>query len=185
GRGPEYHGRGLRSSGCAGGRRRVARAHLPEPLPGDAGYGQRRVIATTPPMKIGLIWMAGVAVLVIAPSSARATIYQCLDASGAKVLTDTPAQLKNCTALSVGPTTPPTRPPGAVQEPGVGSPSLAPTPAAPPSSPPFPAVPRFPSTVSTMPPSDPSESEPPPGTDDELPPSGQAPPSMQPSRKAP
>ena len=79
-------------------------------------------------MKIGLIWMAGVAVLVIAPSSARATIYQCLDASGAKVLTDTPAQLKNCTPLTAGPMTPSTRPPAAVQEPTAGSSSLAPTP---------------------------------------------------------
>jgi hypothetical protein len=133
-------------------------------------------------MKIGLIWMAGAAVLVIAPSSARATIYECLDASGAKVLTDTPAQLKNCTPLSAGPMTPSTRPPGAVQERAAGSPPLAPTPMAPPSAPPFPAVPRSPSTVSTMPPSDPTEADPPPGADDELPPSGQTPPSIQPCR---
>jgi hypothetical protein len=133
-------------------------------------------------MKIGLIWMAGVAVLVIAPSSARATIYQCLDASGAKVLTDTPAQLKNCTPVSGGPMTPSTRPPGAVQERAAGSPPLATTPGFPPSAPPVPAVPRSPSTVSTMPPSDPTEAEPLPGADDELPPSGQTPPGLQPCR---
>jgi len=131
---------------------------------------------------IGFMWVTGLAVLVVAPSSARATIYQCLDASGAKVLTDTPAQLKNCTPVSAGPMTPSTRPPGAVQERAAGSPPLAPTPMAPPSATPFPAVPRSPSTVSTMPPSDPTEAEPPPGADDELPPSGQMPPSLQPPK---
>ncbi|MGH7168340.1 MAG: hypothetical protein ACREII_07385 [Nitrospiraceae bacterium] len=133
-------------------------------------------------MMIGFTWVAGLAVLVVVPLSARATIYQCLDASGAKVLTDTPAQLKNCTALSAGPTTPTTRTPSTVQEQAAGSPPLAPTPMAPPSAPPFPAVPRSPSAVSTMPPSDPTEAELPPGADDELPPSGQTPPSIQPCR---
>jgi len=118
------------------------------------------------------------------PPSARATIYQCLDPSGAKVLTDTPAQLRNCTALNAGPNTPSTRPPARVQEPTEGSPSLAPTPAFPPSAPPFPIVPSTPSTVSPMQPSDPTASEPPVDADadddDEPPLSGQAPPSAQP-----
>ena len=134
-------------------------------------------------MMIGFTWVAGLAVLVVVAPAARATIYQCLDASGAKVLTDTPAQLRNCTALSAGPTTPSTGPLGTVQERAAGSPPLASTPMAPPGAPPSPAVPRSPSTVSTMPPSDPTESEPPPGADDELPPSGQTPPSIQPCRQ--
>ena len=133
-------------------------------------------------MIMRFLWVAGLALLVVVAPAARATIYQCLDASGAKVLTDTPAQLKNCTALSAGPTMPGMRPPAAVQEPAAGSSSLAPTPASPPGALPFPAVPRSPSTVSTMPPSDPMESEPPPGADDELPPSGQEPPNIQPCR---
>ena len=133
-------------------------------------------------MIIGFMWVAGLAVLLVVAPAARATIYQCLDASGAKVLTDTPAQLKNCTALSAGPTTPATRPPAAVQDPAAAAPLVAPTPVSPPGAPPFPAAPRSPSTVSTMPPSDPTESEPPPGADDEIPPSGQAPPSIQPCR---
>ena len=121
-------------------------------------------------MIFGFMWVAGLAVLVLMPLSARATIYECLDASGAKVLTDTPAQLKNCIPMSAGPAVPGTRLPAAVQEPAGVVPSLAPT------------LPRAPSEVSTMPPSEPIEPEPLPGADDELPPSGQAPPSLQPCR---
>ena len=133
-------------------------------------------------MIIGFMWVAGLAVLLVVLPAARATIYQCLDASGAKVLTDTPAQLKNCTALSAGPTMPGMRPPAAVQEPAAGAPSLAPTPAVPVGAPSIPSVPHPPAAVSTMPPSDPTETEPPPGADDELPPSGETPPSIQPCR---
>jgi len=114
-------------------------------------------------MIIGFTGVAVLAVLLLVPLSAQATIYQCLDASGAKVLTDTPAQLKSCTPLSTG---------------SAGSPSLSPTPAGPPVTPPTSAGPRSPSAVSTAPPPEPTESEPPPGADDELPPSGQAPPNL-------
>lgn len=100
----------------------------------------------------GTIVIVAVAVPAV-PPSARATIYQCLDPSGAQVLTDTPAQLRNCTALNAGnpaASASPAQPSGRASGPlAAGSLNSVPTPA---------PTAAFDPSVSEVPPASPSPS---------------------------
>jgi len=55
----------------------------------------------------------GLAVVIMTPSLLWSAMYRCLDASGAGVYTDSPAQLQRCTAVgpSITPPSPPSGPP--------------------------------------------------------------------------
>jgi hypothetical protein len=76
------------------------------------------------PTKAGILIVVVMSAGVLPAPPAWATIYQCVDASGANVFSDSAAQLPNCTVLSLGsdsvPSTP-SRPAEIFNEPEMGA----------------------------------------------------------------
>jgi clan AA aspartic protease (TIGR02281 family) len=57
------------------------------------------MMSRLPRFSIGLAWGFAVTALFVTTPSAVATMYRCFDAQGSIVLTDSPAQLEDCTVL--------------------------------------------------------------------------------------
>ena len=99
--------------------------------------------------RVGILTVAAMVAGVLVAPPAWATMYQCVDASSAKVFSDSAAQLRNCTILNLGIDTAPSaapRLPGSFSEPEMGGAAgslpeaIAPQASATPTIPPDPAL---------------------------------------------